>query len=82
LGLVVRVLNFLFFIIDVCLWQAFPANSNVCGEGMEPTLEWSTFQVLYYSVGSWHYPQALDFAGKAWQGQTLLLITNIRKLRM
>ncbi len=33
-----------FFVIrqSFCLWKAFPAKSNVCGRGQEPTLEWST----------------------------------------
>jgi hypothetical protein len=25
-----------------CLFLAFPFYSNVCGQGQEPTLEWST----------------------------------------
>ncbi len=28
---------------SVCLWLVFPAKSNVCGWGQEPTLEWSTW---------------------------------------
>ncbi len=27
---------------SVCPWQAFPAKPNVCGWGLEPTLEGST----------------------------------------
>ncbi len=32
--------------------------------------KWSPFQVLFSRVGSWPCPQTLDFAGKAFQGQT------------
>jgi hypothetical protein len=39
------------------------------------------FQVLSSTVGSWPYPQTLDWAGKAYQGQTLKLIAKIPKLR-
>jgi hypothetical protein len=64
----------------VCTWQAFPAQSNICGQGQEPTIEWSTSKVL--RVGKLRpYPQTLDSAGKACQGQTLQLITNISKLQ-
>jgi hypothetical protein len=37
------------FIISwsVCPWQAFPAWSNVCGKGREPTLKWSSWKVLH-----------------------------------
>jgi hypothetical protein len=38
---------------------------------------WSTYQVLHSRVGSWPYPQSLDYAGESWQGQTLELITKI-----
>ncbi len=27
--------------LSVCLWQTLPAYYNVCGQGQEPTLEWS-----------------------------------------
>jgi hypothetical protein len=37
--------------------------------------------VLHNKVFHWPYPQTLDWAGKAWQGQTLWLITKICKLR-
>jgi hypothetical protein len=40
-----------------------------------------TFQVLHSRVDPWPYPQTLDSAGRARQGQTLQLITKIRKLR-
>ncbi len=40
----------------------------------------STFQMLHSGVGSCPYPQTL-VAGKACQGQTPELITNIHKLR-
>ncbi len=33
---------------SVCPWQAFPAQSIVCGQGQEPTLEWSIRKVLQY----------------------------------
>ncbi len=36
--------------------------------------------MLLSSVGSWPHPKTLDQAGKACQGQTLQLITKIRKL--
>jgi len=29
----------------------------------------------------WPYPQALDKTGKTYQGKTLMLVANIRKLR-
>ncbi len=38
-------------------------------------------QVLHSEVGPWPYPETLDLAGKACQGQTLELITKIRKLQ-
>jgi hypothetical protein len=38
--------------------------------------------VLHSSIKSWPYPQTLDKAGKACQGQTLYLITKISKLRL
>ncbi len=28
-------------------WQAFPVQSNVCGQGQGPTLEWSTSKVVH-----------------------------------
>ncbi len=34
-----------------------------------------------YRVGYWPCPRTIDWAGKACYGQTLLLITKIRKLR-
>ncbi len=34
--------NLQIFEISVCPWQAFTAQSNICGLGQEPTLEWST----------------------------------------
>ncbi len=37
------------------------------------------FQVLSSNVGYWPYPQTLDYAGKACQGQILKFITKIRK---
>jgi len=33
----------------ICPVHAFPANSNVCGQGQEPTLEWSTWEMLHSS---------------------------------
>jgi hypothetical protein len=35
--------NLRIFVISyiVCLWQVLPAYSNVCGQGQEPTQEWS-----------------------------------------
>ncbi len=41
----------------------------------------STFQMFYFMVGSWPYPSTIDYAGKAYQGQTLYHITRIHKLR-
>jgi hypothetical protein len=35
--------------LSACPWQAFPAESNACGWGQEPTLEWNT---LFYEEGS------------------------------
>ncbi len=59
--------NLQMFVISqsVCPWQAFPAQFNVCGQGQ----------------GLRPYLQTLDQAGEACQGQTLQLITKIRKLR-
>jgi hypothetical protein len=37
--------------------------------------------MLHSEVGYWPYPQTLDEAGKACQGQTLWLIRKIRQLR-
>ncbi len=54
----------------VCPRQACTAESNVCGPGQEPILEWSTKNVLYLGRPQL-YPQTLDNAGKAYQGQTL-----------
>ncbi len=36
--------NLQIFVISqsVCPWQALPFQSNNCGGGQEPTLEWST----------------------------------------
>ncbi len=38
----------------------------------------------FYSsrVGTWPYPQTLDYTEKACQGQAIKLIAKIRKLRM
>ncbi len=54
---------------SVCSWKAFPAQSNDCGRGKEPTQEWCTCKVVH-SGRLWPYPQSLDQAGKACQGQT------------
>jgi hypothetical protein len=43
--------------------------------------EGSTIYELHSRAGSWPYPQTLDKAGKACQGQTLQFIANINKLR-
>jgi hypothetical protein len=50
--------NLRIFIISwsVCPWQAFPAWSNNCGWGQEPTLQPSTWKVLH-SGRLWPYPQ-------------------------
>ncbi len=50
-------------------------------DGERKTEKQKTFQTLHSWVGSWPYPQTLDKAGKACQGQTLQLITNNGKLR-
>jgi len=39
-------------------------------------------KVRHSRGGSWPYPQTLDKAGKACQGQTLLSITKMCKLQM
>ncbi len=41
-----------------------------------PTLEWSNWKVLLHRRFRPH-PQTLDYAGKAWQAQTLYLITSL-----
>ncbi len=46
----------------------FPAKSNVCGWGQEPTLELSNRKVLYSGTLR-TYPQTINKAGKARQGQ-------------
>jgi hypothetical protein len=65
---------------SVSPWQASPASSNFCGSGQEPTLEWSTSNALH-SGRLQPYPQKLDYAVEACQGQTLQLIMKICKLR-
>jgi hypothetical protein len=40
-----------------------------------------SLQVLHTSVFCWAYPQTLDYVRKVSHGQTLQLITKIRKLR-
>jgi hypothetical protein len=40
------------------------------------------FQELNFMVGSWLYPQTLNLARKACQGQTLQLNSNIHKLQL
>ncbi len=74
--------NLRIFVISqsVCPWQAFPAQSNVCVRGQEPTLDWSKGKVLHLGR-LWPYPQTLDQAGKTCHGQTLQLMTKICKLR-
>jgi hypothetical protein len=55
---------------SVCPWQVFLAWSNICRQGQEPTLERSTWKVIY--SGMFHiYLQALDYTGKACYGQAL-----------
>ncbi len=55
---------------NVCPLQAFPLWSNVRGQGKEPTLERSTLKAL--RLGKLlRYPQTLDQAGNACQGQIL-----------
>ncbi len=61
---------------SVCAWKAFPAQSNICEQGQEPTLEWSTFQAFH--LGRLRpFSQTLDQVGRACQGQSLQIITNI-----
>jgi hypothetical protein len=31
----------------ICPVHAFPANYNVCGQSQEPSLEWSTWEMLH-----------------------------------
>jgi hypothetical protein len=40
----------------------------------------TSFQVLSSRLGSWPYPQTLNWTWKACQGQTLYLITKVRRL--
>jgi len=72
-----KVLMYDFYNKVECL---FPAKSDVCGPGHEPTSELSTLRVLHLGRLQ-NYLQTLDSAGKACQGQTLLLVTKNRKLR-
>jgi len=44
--------NLQIFEISVCPWQAFPAKSNVCRWGQEPTLKWSTWKLYILVVKS------------------------------
>ncbi len=55
----------------------FPALSNVCqhGRSIPGALP------LHCRIGSWPYLQTLDKAGKVCQGQTLLFIAPICKIR-
>ncbi len=74
--------NLQIFVISqsVSPWQAFPAQSNVLlvRPGGFPRVE----NLKGASLGqAMPYLQILDQAGKACQGQTLQLITEIRKLR-
>ncbi len=54
----------------MCPWQALAAQFIVCGQGLEPTLEWSIWKVLQQGE-LLLYQQRLEKAGKASQGQTL-----------
>ncbi len=63
---------------NVCPWQAFPLWSNVRGHGQEPNLKWSTLKAL--RLGKLlPYPQTLDQAGNACQGQ---IFSKICKLQL
>ncbi len=67
--------NLKIFVISqsVCPWQAFPAQSIVCGQGQEHTLQCSPSKGL--QQGRFLiYKQTLDQVGKACLGQTLQLI--------
>ncbi len=85
----VRNLQMLVIIYGICTWQAFPAwmlTSKVWLYPQtlsQPSLMFAsdTFHLLHSRVGSWPYPQPLDQAGKACQGQTLQLKMNISKLQ-
>ncbi len=49
--------------LDPLLWYA--------GIAEHESLHTEGFQVLHSKVGSWPYPQTLDWAGKAYHGQTV-----------
>ncbi len=74
--------NLRIFVISqsVCPQQAFLVQFIVCGQGQEPTLYCSTSKVIQQGR-LMLYKQTLDQAGKACPGQTLQLITKVRKLR-
>ncbi len=60
--------------------NAFPLWSNVCGQGKELTQEWNIKKVLHLNR-LWPYLQALDWAGRACQGETLQFTMKFLKLR-
>ncbi len=74
--------SLLVFVINqsVCPCRAFPAWSNVVGKSLQSTLEWSIFRCFAW-VGSGLYRKPQTILEKFGPGQTLQLITNIRKLR-
>ncbi len=66
---------------SVCTCQAFPAFFNVCWKSQEPTqAKYISIYLLYGKLQP--YPRTLDLAWKPYHGQTLHLITKIRKLRL
>ncbi len=75
-----RNLRIFFISQSVCTWQAFPAQSNVFGQGQEPTQEWSTKGSLFEETPV--LPSNIRLGWKGHQGQTLQFILKIRKLRL
>ncbi len=73
--------NLRIFVISqsVCSQQAFSAQSTVCGLGQEPTQEKGTLQV-FHLCRLWSLTVNIGLGWKACQGQTLQLITKMRKL--
>ncbi len=41
----------------ICPWQVFLAQSNICQQGLEPTVGGSPRKMLHLGAGSYHNPQ-------------------------
>ncbi len=66
---------------EVYALKPFSSSTKFVGKATSQTkIIYRTRKVL--TLGKlWSHSQTLDLAGKACQGQTLLLITNIKELR-